>query len=168
MDKNKIDSSFAGYCPDENGRLVKQCVVNWPKSDWIELNELCLREGLILEMSGHEYVYISFLDNRDEVAIVLRNQSTTFNHIKSQHLNNRITRFKTKISQGRILNTPCIDFQISNNYLTNTAINDNLVKFIFKTHLQLLECDSLLHRYYPCVCPKSCLLCNNPWLHDFQ
>ena len=161
VDKNNIDSSFAGYCTDENGRLVKQCAVNWPKSVWIELNELCMREGLRLEMSGDEYVYISSLDN--EVAIVLRNQSTTFNHIKSQHLNNRITRFKTKISQGRILSTPCIDFQISNNYLTNTAINDNLVKFIFKTRLQLLECNSLLHRYYPRVYPKSCLLCNNPF-----
>ena len=63
-------------------------------------------------MSGDEYVYISSLDN--EVAVILRNQSTTFNHIKSQHLNNRITRFKTKISQGRILNTSCVDFQISN------------------------------------------------------
>ena len=83
-----------------------------------------MREGLRLVMSGDEYVYISFLDN--EVAIVLRNQSTTFNHIKSQHLNNRITMFKTKISQGIILNTPCIDFKISNSYLTNTAINDNL------------------------------------------
>ena len=161
VDKNNIDSSFAGYCTDENGRLVKQCAVNWPKSVWIELNELCMREGLRLEMSGDEYVYISSFDN--EVAIVLRNQSTTFNHIKNQHLNNRITRFKTKISQGRILSTPCIDFQISNNYLTNTAINDNLVKFIFKTRLQLLECNSLLHRYYPRVYPKSCLLCNNPF-----
>ena len=54
VDKNNIDSSFAGYCTDENGRLVKQCAVNWPKSVWIELNELCMREGLRLEMSGDE------------------------------------------------------------------------------------------------------------------
>ena len=33
----------------------------------------------------------------------------------------------------------------------------------FQLHLQLLECNSLLHRYYPCVYPKSCLLCNNPF-----
>ena len=32
VDKNNIDSSFAGNCTDENGRLVKQCAVNWPKS----------------------------------------------------------------------------------------------------------------------------------------
>ena len=63
VDKNNIDSSFAGYCTDENGRLVEQCAVNWPKSVWIELNELCMREGLRLEMSGDEYVYISSLDN---------------------------------------------------------------------------------------------------------
>ena len=86
VDKNNIDSSFAGYCTDENGRLVKHCAVNWPKSVWIELNELCMREGLRLEpeleMSGDEYVYISSLDN--EVAIVLRNQSTTFGSIISK------------------------------------------------------------------------------------
>ena len=159
--KNNHESSFAGYCTDENGRLIKQCAVNWPKSIWIELNELCMREGLKLEISGDDYVYISSVDN--EVAIVLRDQSNVFNHIKNQHMNNRISRFKTKLSQGRILNSPCINYQISNTYLTNTAINDNLVKFIFKTRLQLLECNSLLHCYYPRVYPKSCLLCNNPF-----
>ena len=30
VDKNNTDSSFAGYCTNENGRLVKQCAVNWP------------------------------------------------------------------------------------------------------------------------------------------
>ena len=65
VDKNNIDSSFAGYCTDEGGRLVKQCAVNWPKSVWIELNELCMREGLRLEMSGDEFVYISSLDLPD-------------------------------------------------------------------------------------------------------
>ena len=69
VDKNNIDSSFAGYCTDENGRLVKQCAVNCPKSVWIELNELCMREGLRLEMSGDEYVgqiqNLRFCDGRN-------------------------------------------------------------------------------------------------------
>ena len=57
---------------------------------------------------------------------------------KARHLNNRITRFKTKISQGRILSTPCIDFQISNNYLTNY-----LTKFMYYSPLsELINLDT--------------------------
>ena len=44
----------------------------------------------------------------------------------------------------------------------NTSITDKLVKFIYKCRMQLLECNSLLHRYYPRVYPKSCPLCRNP------
>jgi hypothetical protein len=96
-----------------------------------------------------------------EVSLILRTHSAVFNHIKTQHANKRIARLKTKISQGRIINSQGIDYQLSNNYLRNIVINDNLVKFIFKTRLQLLECNSLLHRYYPNAYPKSCNLCNN-------
>jgi hypothetical protein len=79
-----------------------------------------------------------------------------------EHDNNRVARFKTKQSQGQVINTPCIDFQLANNYLTNTTITDNLVRFIYKTRMQLLECNSLLHRYYPQVYQKTCPLCRNP------
>ena len=53
---------------------------------------------------------------------------------------------------------------MSIDYFTNIAITDNLVKFIYKCRMQLLACNSLLHRYYPRVYPKSCPLCRNP--HD--
>ena len=62
-----------------------------------------------------------------------------------------------------MLNTLCIDYQMSNCYLSNPAITDNLVKFIYKCRMQLLGCNSLLHRYYPRVYPKSCPLCRNPY-----
>ena len=32
----------------------------------------------------------------------------------------------------------------------------------FKSHMQLLECNSLLHKYYPNTYSKSCKICNNP------
>ena len=67
------------------------------------------------------------------------------------------------MSQGRVLSTPCIDYQMSNCYLTNSAITGNLVKLIYKCRMQLLACNSLLHRYYPSVYPKSCPLCHNPY-----
>ena len=151
--------AFAGYKVDEHGRVTKGSKVNWPKSMWIELNELCMRECLSLEINGDDYVITNTID--DEVSIVLRTHSAVSNHIKTNHYNKRVARFKSKLSQGRILNTTDIDFQMSNNYLSNMVIQDNLVKFILKTRLQLLECNSLLHRYYPNSYPKSCNLCNN-------
>ena len=36
-------------------------------------------------------------------------------------------------------------------------------QFIYKCRVQLLGYNSLLHRYYPHVYPKSCLLCRNPY-----
>ncbi len=55
----------------------------------------------------------------------------------------RIARFQPKSSQGRIMNTCGIDYKISNHYLCKTDISDNLLKFIVKSRLQLLECNSL-------------------------
>ena len=120
-----------------------------------------MRERLSLEMSNDNYTIVASIDN--EVSLVLRNHSAVFDHIKSVHIKARTLRFKTKMSQGRVLNTPCIDYHMFNCYLTNSAITDNLVKFIYKCRMQLLACNSLLHRYYPRVYPKSCLLCWNPY-----
>ena len=153
--------TFAGYLVDEHGRVIKGSKVNWLKSIWIELNELCMGERLSLEMSNDNYTIVASIDN--EVSLVLRNHSAVFDHIKSIHIKALILRFKTKMSQGRVLNTPCIDYQMSNCSLSNSAITDNSVKFIYKCRMQLLACNSLLHRYYPRVYPKSCPLCRNPY-----
>jgi len=154
------EPNFAGFLVNEQGRVIKGTRVNWPKSVWIEFNELCIRERLSLETSVDNYNIVSSIDN--EVSLVLRDHSSVYNHIKSNHINARIARFKTKLSQGRVTNTSFIDFQLSNSYLSNTSITDNLVKFIYKTRMQLLECNSLLHRYYPQVYPKTCPICHNP------
>lgn len=151
---------FAGFIVDEHGRVIKGSKVNWPKSVWVELNELCMRERLSMEMSNDNYVIVTSLDN--EVSLVLRDHTAVSNHIKLTHSKNRLSRFKTKLSQGRVLNTSCMDHQLSSSYLTNTSITDNLVKFIYKCRSQLLECNSLLHRYYPRVYQKSCPICRNP------
>lgn len=161
VDDDQGNANFAGFMVDEHGRVIKGSKVNWPKSIWIELNELCMREDLSLEVSADTYAIVSTID--PEVSLVLRNHAAVFNHIKTKHINSRIARFKTKVSQGRVLNTPCIDLQLSNNFLHNNNITDNLVKFIYKSRLQLLECNSLLHLYYPRDYSKSCPLCNNPF-----
>ena len=48
-------------------------------------------------------------------------------------------------------------------YLSNHMLSDDLSRFIFKSRMQLLECNSLLHKYYPHIYPKSCPMCNNPF-----
>ena len=82
--------TFAGYLVDEHGRVIKGSKVNWPKSIWIELNELCMREHLSLEMSNDNYTIVASIDN--EVSLVLRNHSAVFDHIKSVHIKARILR----------------------------------------------------------------------------
>lgn len=38
-----------------------------------------------------------------------------------------------------------------------------LVRIIFKSRMQLLECNSLLYKCYPNIYPKCCQMCNNPF-----
>ena len=52
---------------------------------------------------------------------------------------------------------------LSTAYPSNYTLRDDLTRFIVKSRLQLLECNSLLHKYYPIVYPKECPMCNNPF-----
>ena len=160
VDKNNIDSSFAGYCTDENGRLVKQCAVNWPKLVSIELNELCMHEGLRLEMSGDKYVYISSFDN--EVAIVLCSQSTTFNHTKasiwiisSPGLRQRFLRaeFWTRLASIFKSRTVISPILLSMIIWSNSSLR-HVCNF-----LNVTLCTAIILVFTS----KSCLLCNNPF-----
>ena len=78
--------TFAGYLIDEHGRVIKGSKVNLPKSIRIELNELCMRERLSLEMSNDNYTIIVASIIANEVSLVLRNHSAVFDHIKSVHI----------------------------------------------------------------------------------
>ena len=41
------ENSFAGYCT-QNGRLVKESKIHFPRSQWVFLLELCNRENILL------------------------------------------------------------------------------------------------------------------------
>ena len=72
----------------------------------------------------------------------------------------QLCSWKEKESQGRIARVKSIDHRVSSSYLDNLKLSDNLVKFVTKARLQLLECNSLLHLYYPLSYSKRCMRCN--------
>ena len=67
MEKRKVtrindgskDPNFAGFVVDEHGRVINGTRVNWPKSIWIELNDLCLCEGVSFELNMDNYTIVS-------------------------------------------------------------------------------------------------------------
>ena len=66
MSKRKVprvsdrdEPSFGGFQVDEQGRAIKSSKINWPKSIWVELNEILMREHLHLEDRGDEFVIVS-------------------------------------------------------------------------------------------------------------
>jgi hypothetical protein len=154
------DVLFGKFRVDANGRVIKKSKVNWPKSVWVELNELCIHENLTLEYYNDVYAMVSAEDN--DINLVFRSHTALCNHLKQSNIDKRVQRLGTLESQGRVFQSKNIDHQLSSNYLSNLAISDSLVQFIFKSRMQLLECNSLLHKYYPNTYAKSCKLCNNP------
>ena len=63
------------------------------------------------------------------------------------------------MSQGRLARADSIGSSLSSSHLVNFHHSDSLVKFFLKERLQLLECNSLLHTYYPGTYAKSCSRC---------
>ena len=77
-----------------------------------------------------------------------------------------ITKFETKLhsmkSQGRV-KRECneVDPKFTSAFLKNHKLSDDIVSFICRGRLQLLQTNSLLHIYYNVG--KSCRLCNHPF-----
>ena len=154
------DVLFGQFRVDANGRVIKESKVNWPKSIWVELNELCIHESLKLEYYNDVYAMVSTED--DDINLIFKSHTALCNHLKQSNIDKRVHRLGTLESQGRVFQSKNIDHQLSSNYLSNLAISDSLVQFTLKSRMQLLECNSLLHKYYPNTHAKSCKLCNNP------
>jgi hypothetical protein len=152
------EALFGHYEVDGEGRVIKRGKVNWPKSIWVEFNELCIREKLKLE--AYNDMYAITVENED-IQFVFRSHTALSTHLKQAHVTKRINRLHNLKSQGRIFRINC-NHVLSTKFISNLALSDDIVKFIFKSRLQLLECNSLLHKYYPNTYPKTCRLCNNP------
>ena len=75
---------------------------------------------------------------------------------KQLKLASELDEWKEKVSQERTSRADNIDSSLSSSHLVNFHLSDSLVKFVLKARPQLLECNSLLHTYYPGTHAKSC------------
>jgi hypothetical protein len=164
MNKRKCEQAdlqqdnFAGFITDNNYRVIKMSKVVWRKSHWIHLNELCCKLGIKLQLrEDGQYVLIVKAD--EEVEMVFDNSQAFFTCFKKLKLDNKLTDWKDKVSQGRIARADNIDCTLSSAHLVNLHLSDSLVRFVLKARLQLTECNSLLHIYYPGTYAKSCPRC---------
>ena len=152
------ENCFASYQTDNNYRLIKTGKVNWRRSQWVHLNELCGR--LKVHLRGNEeedFVMTAEVDENIQVNIT--DAQSLYMFLKSQHLQNAVQDWREKESQGRLARADEIDYALSSSHLTNLHLSDKIVQFVTKGRLQLLECNTLLHTYYPATYSKSCSRC---------
>ena len=167
MTKRKVefnplnDQNFCGYSTDNKGNFCKNSKVNWPKSQWQLLSYLCSRCNINLYLSNNEFVFIHNVD--DEVSFRFNCHYKFYNHFKKFQLNEVAASFKILSSQGRIVReNESINYKLSFAFLDNLNLKDDIKTFAIKGRLQLLECDSILHTWYPLSYQKHCKLCANP------
>ena len=82
-----------------------------------------------------------------------------FKCFKQLKLASKLGEWKEKMSQGRLARADSIDSSLSSLHLVNFHLSDSLVQSVLKGKLQLLECNSLLHTYYPGIYAKRCSRC---------
>ena len=153
------NSNFGGFKTDDNYRLMKNCKVNWRQSQWMHFNELCGRLKLRLQiMQSDKYVLFAEADNN--VKVCLADAASVFIFIKTKLINQMVEDWKSKESQGRLARATGINHTLSSSHLTNFHLSDKLTQFVVKARLQLLECNSVLHIYYPAIHPKKCARCD--------
>jgi len=151
------EQNFAGYKTDANGRLIKASRVTWRRSPWIHLNELCLKLGVQLHLTGDRYVLR--VNPEEEIQMSFFDPKAFFTHFKRHQLQGRLAAWRELECQGRLARIDDADYSLSSSHLTNLHLNDTLVKFVIKARLQLLECNARLHTYYPESVPQSCPRC---------
>ena len=154
--------SFAGFVI-EDGKILKKSKVNWPKSRWYHLFEMCKREHVNLLISHDLYVFP--LTANEETSFQLSNAKAFYDCFKQKKLKEFERDFKSKISQGRVTRQTSgyTDTKLSSTCLTNHSLSDSLRSFVCRGRLQLLPCETLLSLYYPGSYTKSCKICNHPF-----
>ena len=153
------ENSFAGYVTEDN-KILKKSKVNWTKSSWVNLFELCQRENIQLLYSSVEDLYIYVLNVDEDTSIQIPYPKPFYSRYKEMKLAEFETTWKALSSQGRVAReiSSCVDCRISATYLTNHKLKDELRSFVCRGRLQLLQCNSLLHLYYNT--PKQCYICS--------
>ena len=156
------ESSFAGYMV-ENGKLVKDSKIHFPRSQWCFLFELCNRENIFLRYNEESDMYFYAFTIDENVTASISNSKVFYIVFKNMKLNEFLTEWKNKRSQGRIRQAidQIVDHKYSSAYLTNHKLSDDIRSFVCRSRLQILQCNNLLHLYYN-TNHKSCDLCNHP------
>ena len=154
--------SFAGYKTDARGNFTKESRINWPKSQWQHLSEMCAREKVQVTANNDRFIFSLSVD--DDISFTFTDHKDFYNKYKKVKLDEITDRFKSLSSQGRVCReNTMIHFKLSFAFLENDKLREAIKIFTIKSRLQLLECDSLLHTWYPRTYTKNCKLCNNPY-----
>ena len=155
---DRDEDNFAGY-KVENSKIVKASKINWPKSDWYHLFDMCQRENiqLIYRQSDERYAYVITCD--DDISVIMAHSKPFYNMFKQMKLTQFEEKWQSLHSQGRVIRevVKCTDHRSSSSFLGNHMLSDDLRSFVCRGRLQLLQCNSLLHLYY--AIPKHCRLC---------
>jgi hypothetical protein len=169
MTKRKVPSAppgqnnFGGYSVGEEQRILKGSKVDWPRSTFVELNELCRRLGLTMSYSEHDDLYGIAVPASDDGVVTFNytDSSQLYSAIKTMEMQKDLDYWSGLQRQGRLLveTTPYADMSNSIGHLTNKKVNDHLTRFIAKGRLQLLETNAVISTYYPDDQPQACTLC---------
>ena len=97
------ENTFAGYAVDLQGnKLKKTSKVNWPKSQWVHVFEMCKREGLTLrKRADGDYYFEAMVD--DDITISIYSHEGFKKFYINKCKENILQEWKDKQSQGRIV-----------------------------------------------------------------
>ena len=151
------ESSFAGYAISGE-KITKISKVNWPASNWVRLFEMCTRENIKLLYNEITDLYMYILTIGD-VPYEISHSKPFYARFKEEKLKQFEGTLNEMSSQGRIAREvrECIDSRLSSAFLRNHKLSDEIISFVCRGRLQLLQCNSLLHLYYGV--DKKCNLC---------
>ena len=153
-------NTFAGYVI-ENNKIVKHSKVYWSKSYWIHIFEMCQRENIQLLFCENSNMYKLSLQADEETSLSFSNHRSFQNVYKMTKIKDLELKFKALSSQGRVARDSAnyVDPQFTGILLNNTKIASDLISFVYRARLQLLQCNSLMNVYFKTG--RACALCNN-------
>ena len=158
------ENQFLGCVVDSEDKVVKGSKQCWGRSDWIELNELCIRIGikavrLVLDEDDDECTY-GITITKDDTPVTYTDHKLDFRALKVKDIDKWLSDWKRVINQGRLA-----DPAVTNKKCSNLKGGDHVHRFVIKGRLQLLETIAMKHICFPNAYPDSrCRLCNHP--HD--
>ena len=157
------EENFCGYKTRANGQFHKGSKVSWSKSIFVELNELCARLKIRMNYESNTDLYnVSIpVSEENDIFFCHNDPKRLFSKLKKQELANSLLHWHELKQQGRLLREafPHADMTSSNEHLKNSAIWDNLTRFVVKGRLQLLETNAVNQTYYPGFYRRECSLC---------